>query len=181
MAALEMPLPQACKDCPWRIENHGRRSSGGFFTVANRKRLWNGLRTGEAPGMTCHGTDPRKKTAAEHEEWDETAGAEATHECAGSVAVVQRELLIFQNIAEGLPEGAKAGRALTIYRKMRPRGMTRGGFAEWISRVAFGGTPLARAMRQPTEEFLDQPVSNGLPWDGARTTLAEARKAGTDG
>jgi hypothetical protein len=154
MTDLEMPLPQACKDCPWQIANHGKKPDPhGFFTKANRTRLWKGLRTGEAPGMTCHGTD----TARDRPDWDDSAGAEATHECAGAIACVQRELLIFQNIAEGLPEDAKAGRAFTLYRQMRPGGMTTGGFAEWISRIMFGGTPLARAMRQPTEAFLDQP------------------------
>lgn len=175
--AIEQPLPQACKDCPWRIENHGRRGKHGFFTAANRKRLWNGLRSGEAPGMTCHGTD----TGRDRPDWGETAGAEATHECAGAVALVQRELLVFQNIADGLPDGAKAGRAFTIYRALRPRGMMSGGFAEWISRVAFGGTPLARSMKQPTEAFLDQPVSNDLPWDGAAVTLPQAREVGSRG
>lgn len=182
MGEFKEALPQACSDCPWQIANHGRRSKHGFFTVANRRRLWNGLRTGEAPGMTCHGTDPRKKNPDEHEDYGENAGSEATHECAGAIAVVQRELLIFQNIGEALPEGSKAGRAFTIYRKLRPGGITRSGFAEWIfSRVLMGDTPLGRAMRQPTEEFLDQPVSSGLPWDGCKVTLPQARQAGADG
>lgn len=183
---MSAPAPRTimCGDCPWRASNHRRKPDPhGFFSVANRKRLWKGLRTGEAPGMTCHGTDPRKKDPGSHGDYGETAGSEATHECAGALACVQRELLVFQNIAQGIDsvEGSrtKAGLAFTLYRKLRPGGMTRGGMANWVMR-ATGMDPFAGRMPDATEASLDQLVGNGLPWDGAAVTLPRARAAGVE-
>lgn len=45
-----------CKGCPFRPENFGKRTDGGFYTKKNIRRLWSGVRRGEV--MICHATDP---------------------------------------------------------------------------------------------------------------------------
>ena len=45
-----------CQACPWRVENHGKRHPDGWYTKANLRRLWSGIRRGEE--MSCHPTDP---------------------------------------------------------------------------------------------------------------------------
>lgn len=45
-----------CAQCPWRTSNQGKRHPDGWYTKANLRRLWAGLRRGER--MTCHPTDP---------------------------------------------------------------------------------------------------------------------------
>ncbi len=52
-------LPRVCKTCPWRVENHGKTHPAGWYKLANLKRLWAGLRSGRAPGIICHSTDPK--------------------------------------------------------------------------------------------------------------------------
>lgn len=130
-----------------------------------------GLRTAEAPGMTCHPTDARM---AEFEGYEDTEGRRA-RECAGAIILVQRELLIFQHLAKPFPPD---GSALRAYCKYRPRGLTREAMAEWAWRVLAGGTPLAREVKQPTEAFLDQPVGHRLPWAGAAVELPRAQQHG---
>jgi len=131
---------RACDACPWRKSNQGKRTSGGWYTKRNLRRLWAGLRTGEAPGMTCHPTDPDNPPS--------DAGAQApedaqTKECYGSVLLVVREL----KVAEGL-HAEHQERTAQVYRKVRPKGLTRAGIAHWIFRFAVnapfltGGPPL---------------------------------------
>lgn len=47
-----------CATCPWLFANHGKRKPVGWYGVTNLRRLWNGVRTGKAPGMVCHSSDP---------------------------------------------------------------------------------------------------------------------------
>lgn len=58
-----------CETCPWLLKNHGRPNPTGgrwsdpsvkvqWYSNANLKRLWNGIRTLKAPGMICHSSDP---------------------------------------------------------------------------------------------------------------------------
>lgn len=51
--------PRICDTCPWRVKNHGKVHPGGWYRLANLRRLWAGLRSGRAPGMICHSTDPK--------------------------------------------------------------------------------------------------------------------------
>lgn len=89
-----------CQACPWRVENHGVRTPDGWYTKANLKRLWNGLRSGEAPGMSCHPTDPRNPLSDEQKVagYKEAPGHSEVRECAGSVILMQRELMLFQEV-----------------------------------------------------------------------------------
>lgn len=44
-----------CKGCPFRVDNQGQRTDGGYYTKRNLRRLWTGVRRGET--MICHVTD----------------------------------------------------------------------------------------------------------------------------
>ena len=50
-----------CETCPWLTRNHGRRHAAHWYTKANLRALWTGLRTGRAPGMICHASDPESR------------------------------------------------------------------------------------------------------------------------
>ncbi len=78
-----------CANCPWLVTNHGRRHPNGWFRASNRRRLWAGLRTGEAPGMTCHPTDPNNPVPDGH---PKPSGDTEVRECAGALALLQLEL-----------------------------------------------------------------------------------------
>jgi hypothetical protein len=61
LARIRQTTLRCCETCPWLVKNHRRKHSAGWYTVANLRRLWTGLRTGDAPGMVCHATDPDSK------------------------------------------------------------------------------------------------------------------------
>jgi hypothetical protein len=104
LAALGIPTPfspgktlRVCESCPFLKRNHRQRHDAGWYTVANLRRLWNGLRTSNAPGMVCHSTDPESKFYGG--KGDVKPGKKS--ECAGVL------LLILQNmnaIADGRPQ-----------------------------------------------------------------------------
>jgi hypothetical protein len=56
---VEGPDPDGpCRACPWLVANHQRRHADGWYTVANRRRLWGGLRDGRSrpvPPLTRDG------------------------------------------------------------------------------------------------------------------------------
>lgn len=132
-----------CAQCPWRTANHGKRHPDGWYTKANRARLWAQLRRGEA--MTCHPTDPENPVPL---------GARpvpshvTTRECAGAIILQQREMDTLQRMDD-----------FKAYRKARPMGLTREGVAEMISRIMFAGMPMigGRPMPRPN---LNEPVSH---------------------
>lgn len=129
----------ACAQCPWRLENQGKRHRHGFYTKANLRRLWAGIRRGER--MTCHPTDP---AMAEFEGYEGTAERELTHECVGALVLAQREVMRFQWACEAAArEGARDGYAR--YRRMFPRGLLREGFAVIVSATMFVGRRSAMA------------------------------------
>ena len=118
------PLP--CSACPWRRENQGKRHPGGWYSLKNLKRLWSGLRRGVA--MSCHPTDPRNPVP---EGMPTPNVGDATHECTGALILQQRELMLAQ---ENFHSDTRE------YRKARPFGMPRAGFAQLVARALFGGT-----------------------------------------
>lgn len=175
-------LPQPCAECPWRLSNHCRENEHGFYDADNRTRLWTGLRSGEAPGMTCHPTDP---DMAEYEGYEATAARTVTHECAGSVVLIQRELLIVQNIAQGMglgdPSADGSRRLSAAYEEFRPQGLTVVALIEFGLRTVGNRPPYPALGQPPNEEFIDQPVgvNDGvLPWEGAAITLPQAQEVG---
>lgn len=146
-------MPRACAQCPWRVTNQGTPHPHGFYTPANLRRLWTGLRTGKAPGMSCHPTDPRM---ADFEGYEHQADLEHPSECAGAVALVYREILIFQEICKererlGLKDGLKA------YRRARPKGLSNGALADYVWRIMAGGS-LARAFASTSQAVNDPDI-----------------------
>lgn len=104
---VDPPEASPCAACPWLTTNHRRPHPEGYYTDANRRRLWNGLRTGEAPGMTCHPTDPENQPVKNDQR---------TRECAGAAILAQRELRAFEDSED-----------FAHYRKGRRLAMTREG------------------------------------------------------
>lgn len=155
-----MPAPpvtptstQPCRQCPWLIENHGKRHPDGWYRKANRARLWAGLRRGEA--MSCHPTDPANPVSLRAQAaGSRPAPAHAeVRECIGALILQQREM----QLAGEHPRFA-------TYQRARARGLTRTGLARLLERYLLGGTPLGgRAMSRPN---LNTPVAmDDLPWE----------------
>jgi hypothetical protein len=119
------PTVGVCATCPWRIANHGKPHPAKWYAIKNLRRLWNGIRTGEAPGMICHSTD------AESAEYGSTKPAPATatpRECGGVILLVRREV----NLLNRTPKWAD-------YRRARGRdALTKSGLAYWVNRHIFG-------------------------------------------
>jgi len=122
------PMTQACSSCPWRKSNQGKPHPDGWYSRKNLQRLWSGLRTSAAPGMTCHPTDVNNPVPEGHK-----CPKEGTkpQECAGALLLVTRELKLFEKDPKG-------------YRKARGRrGLSKEGLAWWgFSRCALANTPM---------------------------------------
>lgn len=123
--------PRPCSACPWRRSNQGKRHPGSYYTKANLRRLWAGLRRGAR--MSCHPTDPRNPAPP----GSPPVKGDLTRECCGALILQQREMDAFQRVVKS---GAKDG--LREYRRRRPRGLTREGLVAIAERALFGGTPL---------------------------------------
>lgn len=136
---IDAPDDHPCRACPWLTANHRRPHPDGYYSDANRRRLWNGLRTGDAPGMTCHPTDPCNQPVAD---------ATRTRECAGAWILLGREMRSFEH-----------ARTFAAYRRGRRLAMTREGL--WVVLSALLPAPLGRGLSGLTID-LDQPVSIGL-------------------
>lgn len=139
---IEAKHTKACNACPWRRSNQGKRTSGGWYSRANLQRLWNGLRTSKAPGMTCHPTDPRNPPS--------DSGVQAkpeaeTQECYGALLLIAREVSLGSALAD------KHGKdAFKLYRFARPKGLTRAGMSHWVLRFAFNAPQLTGLAALPT-------------------------------
>jgi hypothetical protein len=125
------PVPHAaepCRDCPWRTENRGRRSKGGWYSLSNLRRLWSGMRRGER--MSCHPTDPRMAEIADqaYEGFKPAPPDAKGKECVGAMVLVRREL--------GICVGTY-GSDIGSYRRARPRGLTKHGLAAALEREVF--------------------------------------------
>jgi hypothetical protein len=130
---VEPACPVPCKHCPWRLANQGSKPDPHkFYTPGNLAQLWRGLRSGAR--MSCHPTDPRM---AEFEGYEALADRESTHECAGALVIVQREWMVFQGMCVA---GNK--KALQVYCRARPNGLTREGLIALMERAMLGGTVL---------------------------------------
>lgn len=131
--------PKACAHCPWRVSNQGKRHPGHWYTLANLRRLWTGLRSGEAPGMTCHPTDPNNPVP---EGCPSVPEGTETRECTGALIIVTRELKLLE----------KAG-DFKSYRFLRRVGLTRDGAVHWaLGRCTLGGTPMGTGAAIPALE-----------------------------
>lgn len=140
---IDAPTDHPCAACPWLTANHRRRHPEGWYTDANRRRLWNGLRTGDAPGMTCHPTDPLNQPVRD---------GICTRECAGAWTLLAREWRDFEIATHH-------GAAMVEYRRGRRLPMTRGGFI--VLAEALMPAPFGRGRMGLTFD-LTTPVSIGL-------------------
>lgn len=176
------PTPRACAACPWRLSNQGTPHPHGFYSTANLRRLWNGLRLGNAPGMTCHPTDPRM---AEFEGYEKTAEREQAHECAGSIVLLVREAQRLQAFCldvedeEAAGVALRAGEALRRYRAAVRSPLSRGVLADVVWRFLAGGTPIARSLGAVTPDSVNDP-DVGYPaglgdWDPAILARAQGQ------
>jgi hypothetical protein len=160
MEAMKKP----CDACPWRLSNQSRHTPGGWYSKKNLRRLWAGLRTGEAPGMTCHPTDKNNPLPPDARPVPDGV---KRHECAGSLLLVQREL----KLLEADPKNyVKANRAR--------RGLTKEGAVWWaVSRCVMANTPFGGPPMIVVEENTD--VARPMPTPKIRTTAtatAEGRR-----
>ena len=80
---------KVCPTCPWIRQNHGKKHPAKWYSLANLKRLWNGVRTGKAPGMVCHSTDPE---SPEYGGTNPNIKPGAEHECAGLIQIVIKQV-----------------------------------------------------------------------------------------
>lgn len=161
VSGIQGALPRPCSACPWRLSNQGQPHPHDFYTAANLRRLWQGLRSGDAPGMTCHPTDARM---AEFEGYEDTADRDEAHECQGALVLVMREVMRFQAITIAVDiekeQGATLRRdeALRRYRAESPKGLTREGLGEWVWALMMQGTPLSRRITTTPAALLDAEV-----------------------
>lgn len=143
------PMLSPCAQCPWRKSNQGKPHPDGWYSKANLLRLWNGLRSGDAPGMTCHPTDPTNPLP---EGWKEVPKETERRECAGSLILIIRELKVLEKEQEN-------------YRKISPgrRGLTPEGIAHWVlGRIKFAGTIMGTGTAIPNIAD-DQDVCRPMP------------------
>jgi hypothetical protein len=125
----QAPRINPCSTCPWLRSNFRKRHASGWYTLRNLRRLWNGLRSGKAPGMVCHATDPESQFYG-----SEKLVMPGTKllECIGATLLIQRELV----------ELGKA-KDFRAYRRSRPFGLTIPGAGMWMERALFGHVPVA--------------------------------------
>lgn len=135
---IEGVADHPCAACPWRTVNHRKPHPDGWYSDANRRRLWTGLRTGEAPGMTCHPTDPLNQPVGDNT---------VTRECAGAWLIIARE-------CKALEEAA----SIAAYRKGRKLAMTREGLACAVAATL--PYPLGRGLKVALDD--DDGISLGL-------------------
>jgi hypothetical protein len=130
-----------CSKCPWRTANQGTPHPHGFYTKANLRRLWGGMRKGVR--MTCHPTDPRM---AEFEGYEGTAKAPETRECAGALILIQREMDRVQDAMRAAEaDGTKDG--VARYRAENARGLSRDGIVAHFEAAVFGGIPMIGGLK----------------------------------
>jgi hypothetical protein len=143
---IDPPAPDPCQACPWLTKNHGKRHPEKYYSDANRRRLWGGMRTGDAPGMTCHPTDPENQPIRDDVR---------TRECTGAWILLMRE----QQALEG---ALRDGGTFVTYAKGRRLALTREGF--FVLMGAILPPPLGRGL-QGTTLNNEADVSIGLGTD----------------
>lgn len=163
-----------CDTCPWRLTTqgrqgvlpHGKKKPVGWYSVTNLKRLWNGMRTGKAPGMTCHSTDPRAV---------ETGGAPVPErvemrECAGYLILAIRhanELL--DGLGKTPPNSPESREVWARYRSRHQLPFTLSGLRAFV---------VERVLNpfQPLPTVIDN-HEVGLPWDSMKFEVSDEKRA----
>jgi hypothetical protein len=133
-APLKDGVARVCATCPFLIANHGKPHPAKWYSRGNIRRLWNGLRTGDAPGMICHSSD--HNNAEYGGKGNVKPGVE--QDCAGAL------LLLYQNanaVAAGRPQ------------PFQPP-LTKATLANLALKLLLGALP----------EVEDRSAEIGLPW-----------------
>ena len=130
------PLPvkreetlKVCESCPWLTKNHGKPHPAGWYKIANLKRLWNGLRSGRAPGMVCHSSDPKSIDYGSTSKVKDTV---KPRDCAGALLVIGKHL---QEVNADFEKGDKK---LVAYKAKYKFPLTKGGIQGWLGEYLFG-------------------------------------------
>jgi len=142
----------ACDQCPWRKVNQSKRHKFGFFTQANLKRLWNGLRKGNP--MSCHKTDTGHPDHV-------ACGAKGDKpkECAGSIIVIRQEL---QMIANWNDNTVTDDGIIEYKKRFKQSRITVVGFMYWVfERIQMAGVPIIGGKKLPEVDHSDEAI--GLP------------------
>jgi hypothetical protein len=139
---VEAANPMACAHCPWRLSNQGKRHPHGWYSKVNLRGLWAKLRRGER--MTCHPTDPTNPVPEGHRE---VAPGTVIHECTGGLILQHREVMRLTAACRSADE--TGGDGFRLYRERHPRGLSREGAAELVSRYLFGGLQGSKVMTRP--------------------------------
>lgn len=140
------PVVGVCATCPWRVCNQGKRHPSHWYTIKNLRRLWNGIRNGENPGMVCHSTDPE---SIEYGGTKPVPQSAKTQECGGLLILVFRH---FDALGMLNQKQYKAAYPKTYLKTL--------GIATWLERkisVAFGAKPV------PEVAFTGKPDEIGHP------------------
>lgn len=131
---------RVCETCPWLTKNHGRKHHAGWYTKANLKRLWNGLRSGDCPGVVCHSTDPARVL---YGGVTPVSPGTEKRQCAGALLVIFKHM---NEISKSKP---------WVYKANHPLPMKRSGIAHWVQRYLFGNLPVVE----------DRSADVSLPWE----------------
>lgn len=169
-----------CATCPFVRTNFGRPNPEGYdpkaaeeanpgqrffdwYSTANLRRLWLGIRSGEA--MICHATDPGascygydKKTAAPGNE----------RPCVGALAVILLHLKFVERFVHANPK-AKPGEVLKAYRAAAGRfPMPREGLVAWTLQInsgrAGGSIFGVGGLVIPASLSAEAAAACGVPW-----------------
>ena len=138
-----------CVSCPWRVENQGKPHPDGWFTKANRTRLWAKLKRGDQ--MSCHRTDPSNPVP---EGGRVVPEGTTPVECAGALILQQRELMQLQAVGD-----------IRAYRRARPKGLTVEGIRVLLHRAMFGGVPMVGGVPMAKPDLREPVAMDGLEWD----------------
>jgi hypothetical protein len=136
-----------CSTCPWLKVNQGKRHKNSWYSLKNLRRLWAGLRSGNAPGMVCHSSDPDNINYG----GDKTIKEGVRRECGGAILLVCLHL----------NEGSKLDKEQ--YRRKYPLGLTTRGWAYWLERYLFGQLPAVE----------DRSSEVKIPFEGANPCPAK--------
>lgn len=126
-----------CAECPWLVNNHGRRTPSGRYTRKSLTLMWNRVRRGAGQQVCEAGTEEASRLNNTH--------PAPQVECPASIALVYRELAKLYSIvgSTASPTPAQVQR----YIDLNPDGLTRAGINHWTTLrpkmpPQLGGTPI---------------------------------------
>jgi hypothetical protein len=148
---------RVCDTCPFLKVNHGKPHPAKWYSIKNLRRLWNGLRTGKAPGMVCHSSDPNNKDYG----GDKNVKPGHEQECAGALILMIRHANEYGRLSK------------LAYKVKYPLGLTLRALATFVEAQLFGQLPSVE----------DRSAEVGLPWENDTSGESDASqsKSGSPG